>query len=144
MAQTSEHRQLLRYCQTTSPDGSSSERYVDDQVFQLWCDKVSNTHGLEVTELGTCLWIPEKEYLRQQQLFDRNHDIAPITRVEIDQLDTKTNINHQRVRFIPTRDLQMVLQRFAVHFQQTQGEARTVLLHGRALHPTDHPKQRTA
>lgn len=110
MSGPEQHRQLLVHTLVANPAGRVSERYIDQQIFDLWLSLVQTRHGLTLKEQRLCVWLPEGESERQADLAARQPFRAKVQRLVFECYDPQTTITSFKARFVPAKDAQWLAQ----------------------------------
>ncbi len=110
------HRQLLAHCQVRNAAGQISERFVDHSEYSLWRFLLEEKHHLNVLGQQACVWVPEEQHRRNENLFSHTAYRQSVSRVIHQCFDEPNGVTEHRVRYVPTRELDDVAAILEAHF----------------------------
>ncbi|NKC01025.1 MAG: hypothetical protein GKR90_21370 [Pseudomonadales bacterium] len=127
------HRQSLVRTEVRNTKGQISTRYIDAETFELWQFFVSQNYDYQVLTQQPCVWIPDEEQRRHDQVFSHAPLNSEVTKVAIECFDHDTQLTEHKIRFVPTDELDPILERLTKHFSKPQRYATTELQAGGAI-----------
>jgi hypothetical protein len=97
-------RHVLVRCIVQNRNREQSTRFVEHAHYRLWQYLMANKHDLIVKEGALCLWLPEREYEKQAQTFERAGDVEAVVRLSFAHYDAMTGMCQTTQRFVPAVD----------------------------------------
>lgn len=127
------HRQLLMQCEVVNQNGKATERYVPHEVFDLWRHLLVEKHGLTVIPGAPCVWVPDDECRRHDNLFAHARQQTTVVRLSYERFDPHTGITAKRTRFVPGADEEAVRLLLERHFAGNAEETTVHAVSGQAI-----------
>ena len=130
---TENHRQLLIHSKVYNQAGHTSERFIDQQIFSLWECLMSHHHGFAVATQQACVWVPQAERQRHQQVFDRVKHSQAVSRLAFECYDQDSGISQTKVRFVPREEQDQLVDLLMSHLGGAQEFTTLTVAEGEAL-----------
>jgi len=103
-----ESQKLVR-CQVVNRYQETSIRFVEISAFKLWEYLMTTKHGLKVGEPSLCLWLDEKEYQNNANVFDRAGEVEEVNRIVVELYDREYGFSQTTTRYARTNETDQVL-----------------------------------
>jgi hypothetical protein len=113
------HRQLLVYCHVTNSRGDCSERFVDHGEFGLWRFLMEQRHGLVISDAMPCVWVPQAQCRRHDNLFSHAAFHVPVNRMTFEKFDAVSGVTDTQIRWVALADADEVLPVLERHLVDT-------------------------
>jgi len=74
----------------------------------MWQFLMANRHGLTVEQATVCLWLPELEYTKQKDVFDKAGRVEEVHCLSIGHYDSELGLCTTTQRYIPIEYIEKV------------------------------------
>lgn len=95
----SSFQKLIR-CRMVNNSGETSIRYVTLEYFLLWEYMMQHRHGFTFEEYSLCMWMPEDEFSRKEDLYSHSGELEQVNRFNIDIYDDHYHYTYSVSRFV--------------------------------------------
>jgi hypothetical protein len=109
-----ESQKLVR-CEVANRHHEASIRFVEIDAFKLWEYLMTSKHGLKVGEPNLCLWIADREYKRNANVFDRAGEVEPVDRIVVDLFDREYGFSQTITRYARSAETDKVIEILRSH-----------------------------
>ena len=116
------NHKLVR-CQLVNAYRETGVRFIELDAFRLWEYLMTHKHGMKVGEPQLCLWLPEDEYRRNANVFDRAGEVEAVDRIVIELFDREYGFSQTIARFARSAESGQLVQILRSHIPPGLGDS---------------------
>ena len=115
MKETSRKSQKLIHCKVCNPNGGTSIRLIEIEMFKMWEFLLRSRHELQVVEPELCLWLSETAYNDNAEVFDHAGKVKKVDLIAIHIFDVEYSFTHTIERYSLADETKQVVAVLSSH-----------------------------
>ena len=109
------HSAKLIRCNVTNHSGEQSVRHIYLDEFLLWEHLMVSRHQVTVGDISLCLWVPEGEFSRNENIYQHTANLEMVNRIVVDLYDPENGFSNTITRFVMRDECERVREIILSH-----------------------------
>lgn len=107
--------QKLIHCKVCNPNGETTVRLIEIEMFKMWEFLLRTRHGLLVEEPTLCLWVSESAYEENSGIFEHAGEVKEVDLIAIHIFDVEYGFTHTIERYSLVDETDQVVKVLTSH-----------------------------